>query len=156
MKNVIQFHFKIHHFSQGAFHNFAILNLQESKDITLSNNTFSEFNRRKMEINCWPELSANFGPNFESFLQQELFSDVTLIAQDVNGHDVKFPVHRFVLASTFPYVCLLLQKSMFYFFSFQFEKMFTVQMKEADAKEIPIGGKFKIIVLCIEYRYMMN
>ena len=140
MKSVIQIHIKIHLFSQGAFHNFAILNLQESKDITLSN-TFSEFIRKKMEINCWPELSANFGPNFESFLQQELFSDVTLIAQDVNGHDVKFPVHRFVLASALPYVCLLLQKLMFYLFGFQFEKMFTTPMKEADAKEIRIEGK---------------
>ena len=151
MKSVIQIHIKIHHFSQGAFHNFAILNLQKSKDITLSNNTFSEFIRRKMEINCWTELSANFGANFESLLQQKLFSDVTLIARDRNGHDKKFPVHRFVLASALPYVCLLIQKLMFYLFSFQFEKMFTVRMREADAKEIRIEGRFKIVVLCIDY-----
>ena len=29
-------------------------------------------------------------------------------------------------------------------------------MKEADAKEIPIGGKFEIIVLCIEYMWWID
>ena len=87
------------------FHNLEILNLQKSKDITLSNK-FSEFIQRKMEINCWPELAANYGANFESYLQQKLFSDVTLIARDRNGHGMKFPVHRFVLASALTYVSL--------------------------------------------------
>ena len=71
-----------------------------------------------MEINCWPELSANFGANFESFLQQKLFSDVTLIASERNGHDVKFPVHRFIFEGALPYVCLFLLKLMFCLFSF--------------------------------------
>ena len=44
-----------------------------------------------MAVNCWPKLAANFKENFEAFLQQEQFSDVTLIAKDMNGEDVKFP-----------------------------------------------------------------
>ena len=71
-----------------------------------------------MAVNCWPKLAANFKENFEAFLQQEQFSDVTLIAKDMNGEDVKFPVHRLILASVLPYVCLLIQKLMFYLFSF--------------------------------------
>ena len=63
-----------------------------------------------MAVNCWPELAANFKENFEAFLQQEQFSDVTLIAKDMNGEDVKFPVHRLVLASAIPYVCLFMLK----------------------------------------------
>ena len=95
-----------------------------------------------MAVNCWPELSAKFRKNFEVLLQEESFSDVTLIAKDMNGDDVKFPCHRFVLASALPYVCLFILKLMFYLFYFQFAKMFTPPMKEADAKEIRIEGKF--------------
>ena len=68
---------------------------------------------KKMDINCWPELAVNYGVNFESFLQQKLFSDVTLIARDRNGLDIKFPVHRFVLASALPYVCLFMLEQKF-------------------------------------------
>ena len=98
-----------------------------------------------MTVNCWPELSANFRENFEVLLKEESFSDVTLIAKDMNGDDVKFPVHRLILASALPYVCLFILKLMFYLFYFQFAKMFTPPMKEADAKEIRIEGKFQEI-----------
>ena len=67
-----------------------------------------------MDVNCWPELAANFGENFEVLLQRKLFSDVTLVAKDINGEDVEFPVHRFVLASALPYVCLNILKFLFY------------------------------------------
>ena len=100
-----------------------------------------------MAINCWSELSANFRENFEAFLQEGRFSDVTLIATDMNGDDVKFPVHRFVLASALPYVCLFILKLMFYLFYFQFAKMFTPPMKEADAKEIRVEGMFQQLFL---------
>ena len=98
-----------------------------------------------MSVNCWPELSANFRENFEVLLQEKRFSDVTLIAKNMNGEDVKFQCHRFVLASALPYVCLFILKLMFYLFYFQFAKMFTPPMKEADAKEIRIEGKFQEI-----------
>ena len=42
-----------------------------------------------MAVNCWPELSANFRENFEVLLQEKRFTDVTLIAKDMNGDDVK-------------------------------------------------------------------
>ena len=98
-----------------------------------------------MAVNCWPELSAKFRENFEVLLQEESFSDVTLIAKNMNGEDIKFPCHRFVLASALPYVCLFILKLMFYSFYLQFAKMFTTPMKEADAKEIPIEGQFQEI-----------
>ena len=103
-----------------------------------------------MAVNCWLELSANFRENFEVLLQEKRFSDVTLIAKDMNGDDVKFPCHRFVLASALPYVCLFILKLMFYFSTFQFAKMFTAPMKEADAKEICIEGRFQKNFLTIQ------
>lgn len=63
-----------------------------------------------MDVNCWIELDANKRPKYEEFLDQKLFSDVTLIAKDKNGNDVKFPVNRFVLASALLYVCLFISK----------------------------------------------
>ena len=75
-----------------------------------------------MAVNCWPELSANFRENFEMLLQENRFSEVTLIARDRNGHDVKFPVHRFVLASALPYVCLFILEIMLYLFVFSLLK----------------------------------
>ena len=71
-----------------------------------------------MAVNCWSELSANFKENFEVLLKEKRFSDVTLIAKDMNGDDVKFPCHRFVLASALPYVSLLILELLFYLFYF--------------------------------------
>lgn len=91
------------------FHSTNFYNLSQLIEISyLSNLIYFLIYCKKMSVNCWPDLAVNFKENFEAFLQQKFFSDVTLIAQNRNGVDVKFPVHRFVLASAIPYVCLLI------------------------------------------------
>ena len=112
--------------------------------------------QRKMEINFWPELTANFQPNFESFLQQNLFSDVTLIATDRNGNDVKFPVHRFILASALPYVRLFILQLMCFTCSvFSSKKCLPFEWKKQTLRKFALKVSSKNSIFCHRI-YLMN
>lgn len=60
-----------------------------------------------MNTDCRTEMAEMLLENLDEYRRSELFTDVTLIAVNKEGDEVKFPIHRVILAAISPYVCLM-------------------------------------------------
>lgn len=62
--------------------------------------------------NCWKKVEEKLREKFDEYRRMNLFTDVTLIAINNCGDEVKFPVHRIILSAVSPYVMF---NGIFYF-----------------------------------------
>lgn len=53
---------------------------------------------------CYTEVEEMRREKFEEYRQRKLFTDVTLIVENSSGDEVKFHLHRAILAAVSPYV----------------------------------------------------